>query len=329
MPNKNILQGETHMILEQSEHIIEEVKKAFMGKDEIIRRVLMTIYAGGHILLEDCPGVGKTTLALAFSHVLDLSYKRIQFTTDTLPSDITGFTTYNRQKDSFEYHEGAVACNLLLADENNRTSPKTQSALLEAMEEGSVTVDGVTYPLPNPFICIATQNPVGAAGTQALPESQLDRFMVRLSIGYPTAEDQVRILKARRYANPINEIKIAATAESILDIRNYLSSLQIRDEVLYYLIRLCEATREHPLVELGVSPRGVLALTQMAKAHAVLAERGYVIPEDVQAVFVDVCAHRLILKPQARVEGISETEILRRILAEVKTPSMTRGWKRD
>lgn len=317
------------MILEQSEHIIEEVKKAFMGKDEIIRRVLMTIYAGGHILLEDCPGVGKTTLALAFSHVLDLSYKRIQFTTDTLPSDITGFTTYNRQKDSFEYHEGAVACNLLLADEINRTSPKTQSALLEAMEEGSVTVDGVTYPLPNPFICIATQNPVGAAGTQALPESQLDRFMVRLSIGYPTAEDQVRILKARRYANPINEIKIAATAESILDIRNYLSSLQIRDEVLYYLIRLCEATREHPLVELGVSPRGVLALTQMAKAHAVLAERGYVIPEDVQAVFVDVCAHRLILKPQARVEGISETEILRRILAEVKTPSMTRGWKRD
>ncbi|RHV68376.1 MoxR family ATPase [Clostridium sp. OM02-18AC] len=317
------------MILEQSEHIIEEVKKAFMGKDEIIRRVLMTIYAGGHILLEDCPGVGKTTLTLAFSHVLDLSYKRIQFTTDTLPSDITGFTTYNRQKDSFEYHEGAVACNLLLADEINRTSPKTQSALLEAMEEGSVTVDGVTYPLPNPFICIATQNPVGAAGTQALPESQLDRFMVRLSIGYPTAEDQVRILKARRYANPINEIKIAATAESILDIRNYLSSLQIRDEVLYYLIRLCEATREHPLVELGVSPRGVLALTQMAKAHAVLAERGYVIPEDVQAVFVDVCAHRLILKPQARVEGISETEILRRILAEVKTPSMTRGWKRD
>ena len=329
MPNKNILQGETPMILEQSEHIIEEVKKAFMGKDEIIRRVLMTIYAGGHILLEDCPGVGKTTLALAFSHVLDLSYKRIQFTTDTLPSDITGFTTYNRQKDSFEYHEGAVACNLLLADEINRTSPKTQSALLEAMEEGSVTVDGVTYPLPNPFICIATQNPVGAAGTQALPESQLDRFMVRLSIGYPTAEDQVHILKARRYANPINEIKIAATAESILDIRNYLSSLQIRDEVLYYLIRLCEATREHPLVELGVSPRGVLALTQMAKAHAVLAERGYVIPEDVQAVFVDVCAHRLILKPQARVEGISETEILRRILAEVKTPSMTRGWKRD
>lgn len=315
------------MILEQSEHIIEEVKKAFMGKDEIIRKVLMTIYAGGHILLEDCPGVGKTTLALAFSRVLGLSYKRVQFTTDTLPSDITGFSTYNRQKECFEYHEGAAACNLLLADEINRTSPKTQSALLEAMEEHSVTVDGVTYALPNPFICIATQNPAGTAGTQELPESQMDRFMVRLSIGYPSAENQVNILKARRYANPLNEIQMAATAENILDVRNYLSALQISDEILYYLIRLCEATREHPLVELGVSPRGVLALTQMAKANAVLNERGYVVPEDVQAVFADVCAHRLILKPQARVEGVTENDILTRILSEQKAPSMTRGWR--
>ena len=315
------------MILEQSEHIIEEVKKAFMGKDEVIRRVLMTIYAGGHILLEDCPGVGKTTLALAFSRVLGLSYKRVQFTTDTLPSDITGFSTYNRQKECFEYHEGAAACNLLLADEINRTSPKTQSALLEAMEEGSVTVDGVTYALPSPFICIATQNPAGTAGTQALPESQLDRFMVRLSIGYPSAEDQVRILKARRYANPLNEIQTAAAAENILDVRNYLSALQISDEILYYLIGLCEATREHPLVELGISPRGILALTQMAKAHAVLEERGYVVPEDIQAVFGDVCAHRLILKPQARVEGVSEYDILKRILSEQKAPSVARGWR--
>ncbi len=315
------------MILEQSEHIIEEVKKAFMGKDEIIRKVLMTIYAGGHILLEDCPGVGKTTLALAFSRVLGLSYKRVQFTTDTLPSDITGFSTYNRQKECFEYHEGAAACNLLLADEINRTSPKTQSALLEAMEEHSVTVDGVTYALPNPFICIATQNPAGTAGTQELPESQMDRFMVRLSIGYPSTENQVNILKARRYANPLNEIQLAAPAENILDVRNYLSSLQISDEILYYLIRLCEATREHPLVELGVSPRGVLALTQMAKANAVLNERSYVVPEDVQAVFSDVCAHRLILKPQARVEGVSENDILTRILSEQKAPSMTRGWR--
>lgn len=317
------------MILEQSEHIIGEVKKAFMGKDEIIRRVLMTIYAGGHILLEDCPGVGKTTLALAFSRVLGMSYKRIQFTTDTLPSDITGFTTYNRQKDCFEYHEGAASCNLLLADEINRTSPKTQSALLEAMEENCVTVDGVTYPLPNPFVCIATQNPAGTAGTQALPESQMDRFMVRLSIGYPSADDQIRILKARRYENPLNEIRTVTAAENILDIRNYLSSLQISDEMLYYIVRLCEVTREHPLVELGVSPRGILALTQMAKAHAVLSERGYVVPEDVQAVYADVCAHRLILKPQARVEGVTEQDILKRILSTMKAPSISRRWKND
>lgn len=194
------------MIIEQSEQIIREVSKAFTGKDEIIRKVLMTIYAGGHILLEDCPGVGKTTLALAFSKALGLDYQRVQFTPDTLPSDITGFSMLNRLTNQFEYREGAAACNLLLADEINRTSPKTQSALLEAMEEHRVTVDGLTHRLPDPFICIATQNPLGTTGTQPLPESQMDRFMIRLSIGYPTTEDQVRILKARRYVNPLDEI---------------------------------------------------------------------------------------------------------------------------
>lgn len=314
------------MILEQSEHVIAEVKKAFMGKDDVIRRVLATIYAGGNILLEDSPGVGKTTLALAFSRVLGLDYKRIQFTTDTLPSDITGFTMYNHQSEKFEYHEGAAMCNLLLADEINRTSPKTQSALLEAMEERKVTVDGVTRDLPTPFICIATQNPLGTTGTQALPSSQLDRFMVRLSIGYPSAEDQIRILKARRYSNPLDEIQVAAQAENILEIQNYLSALRISDDILYYLIHLCEATRQHPLVELGISPRGVGALTRMAKAWAILKDRSYVIPEDVQNVFVDVCAHRLTLKPQARVEGISEQDILRDILKEVKPLKDSKRW---
>ena len=190
------------MVIEQSEHIITEVKKAFMGKDEIIRKVLMTIYAGGHILLEDCPGVGKTTLVLAFANALGLDFKRIQFTTDTTPSDITGFSMFNRVNNQFEYHSGAVMCHLLLADEINRTSPKTQSALLESMEEKNVTVDGVTHPLPSPFICIATQNPLGASGTHPLPESQLDRFMIQLSIGYPSCEDQIKILNARRYTSP-------------------------------------------------------------------------------------------------------------------------------
>ncbi len=306
------------MIMEQSEHIIGEVSKAFMGKEEIVKKTLMAIYAGGHVLLEDVPGVGKTTLALAFSKAIGLEYRRIQFTTDTLPSDITGFTIYNSQSGKMEYKEGAANCNLLLADEINRTSPKTQSALLEVMEEHSMTVDGVTHKLPVPFICIATQNPVGTIGTQRLPESQMDRFMIRLSVGYPDEESQMEILKARRHANPLEQIQVATTRESILEIQRYLNSLHVSDDILRYAIHLCEATRENAMVELGISPRGIYALIQMAKANAILESRSYLIPEDVQNVFVDVCAHRLLLSTQARIEGLTEEKILEEILMNVK-----------
>lgn len=305
------------MIVEQSRQIMAEVGKAFIGKDEIIEKVLMTIYAGGHILLEDCPGVGKTTLALAFSKVLGLQSRRIQFTPDTLPSDITGFTMFNRQTNSFEYREGAANCQLLLADEINRTSPKTQSALLEVMEEHTVTVDGQTHVLPSPFVCIATQNPLGSAGTQPLPESQLDRFMVSLSIGYPSLENQMQIIKAQRYQNPLLDLKEVTNAGNILEVQNYLSSVRAGDPVLRYAIRLCEATREHPLVEQGVSPRGVSALVKMARAGAVIRERNYVVPEDVRDVFEEVCAHRMTLRAQARVEGISAGEVLEEIAQKV------------
>lgn len=305
------------MIVEQSRQIMAEVGKAFIGKDEIIEKVLMTIYAGGHILLEDCPGVGKTTLALAFSKVLGLQSRRIQFTPDTLPSDITGFTMFNRQTNSFEYREGAANCQLLLADEINRTSPKTQAALLEVMEEHTVTVDGQTHVLPTPFVCIATQNPLGSAGTQPLPESQLDRFMVSLSIGYPSLENQMRIIKAQRYQNPLLDLKEVTNAKNILEVQNYLSSVRVGDPVLRYAIRLCEATREHPLVEQGVSPRGVSALVRMARAGAVIRERNYVVPEDVQDVYEEVCAHRMTLRAQARVEGISAGEVLEEIAQKV------------
>ena len=308
------------MIVEQSEQIIAEVNQAFIGKEEIIRKVLMTIYAGGHVLLEDCPGVGKTTLALAFSKVLGLSSKRIQFTTDTLPSDITGFTMFNRETNQFEYREGAANCQLLLADEINRTSPKTQSALLEVMEEHTITIDGNTHVLPLPFICIATQNPAGAAGTQQLPESQLDRFMVSLSIGYPTLENQMKIINAQRYQNPLTDLKAITNAQNIIEIQNYLSSVKMTDQVLAYAIKMCEATRDHELVELGVSPRGVAALVKMAKAGAVLQGRNYVIPEDVQDVFLDVCTHRLVLRAQAQVEGVTAEEILQSIMTQVKPP---------
>lgn len=309
------------MILEQSKQIIEEVNKAFIGKNDIIEKVLMTIYAGGHILLEDCPGVGKTTLAMAFSKVLGLSSKRIQFTPDTLPSDITGFTMFNRETNRFEYREGAADCQLLLADEINRTSPKTQSALLEIMEEGTITIDGETHMLPTPFICIATQNPLGSAGTQPLPESQLDRFMVSLSIGYPTLENQMKIIRLQRYSNPLLDLKVVTDPRNILEVQNYLTSVKIADPVLSYAISLCEESRRHSMVDLGISPRGVAALVRMSKANAVLKERNYVIPEDLQNVFCDVCAHRLVLRPQARVEGIDAREILTDIMDTVKPPA--------
>lgn len=305
------------MIIEQSKNIIDEVGKAFIGKEEVVRKVLMTIYAGGHILLEDAPGVGKTTLALSFSKVLGLSYKRIQFTTDTLPSDITGFTMYNRVNNSFEYHNGAANCQLLLADEINRTSPKTQAALLEVMEEKTVTVDGITHSLPNPFICIATENPLGFAGTQALPESQLDRFMTCLKIGYPSVEDQMRIINVQRYANPLMSLKSVISADNIIEIQNYLNSVKVSDDVLEYAINLCVASRNHRLVELGVSPRGVSALVKMSKACAVIQDRNYVIPEDIQYVFTDTCAHRLVLKSEARVEQTSARAICEALLSSV------------
>ena len=310
------------MIIEKSQQIIEEVGKAMVGKNEVVEKVLMAIYASGHILLEDYPGVGKTTLALAFSKALGLDYKRIQFTSDTMPSDITGFSVYNKETGELDYKPGAVNCQLFLGDEINRTSPKTQAALLEVMEEGSVTVDGITHPLPHPFLCIATQNPVGSAGTQPLPDSQLDRFMIRLSIGYPSTEEQVSIIEQRQHHNPLFDISPVVMAEDILEVQKYLSTIRMTKEILKYMTTLCEQTREGSMVELGVSPRGVIALSQMARAHAILRERNYVIPEDVQEVFVDVCAHRIILKPQARIEGITPISFLNKILDTTEPPKI-------
>ncbi len=312
------------MIIEQSEQVIREIKKVFIGKDDIIEKVLMTIYAGGHVLLEDAPGVGKTTLALGFSKALGLDYKRVQFTPDTMPSDITGFSVYNRNTGEFEYKPGAADCHLLLGDEINRTSPKTQAALLEVMEEGSVTVDGVTHVLPKPFICIATQNHYGSAGTQALPESQLDRFMVRLSIGYPERDSQVQILKNRHGIGDLDYVRPMMTRDDVKEIQGYLYSVRITDDILYYITDLCAETRRSSMVELGVSPRGVQAVAQLVRARAVLKERDYVIPEDVQAVFTDVCAHRLVMKPQAKIEGITAVDVLAKILRHVKAPTLGR-----
>ena len=308
------------MIIEQSEQVMREIRKVFIGKDEIIEKVLMAIYAGGHILLEDAPGVGKTTLALGFSRALDLSYRRVQFTPDTMPSDITGYSIYNKNTGELEYKPGAADCHLLLGDEINRTSPKTQAALLEVMEEGSVTVDGITHVLPKPFICIATQNHYGMAGTQALPESQLNRFMIRLSIGYPDRDSQVAILKSRHGIGDLDLVQAKMSRDDVREIQGYLQSIRIVDELLYYISDLCIATREHPMVELGVSPRGIQALAKIVRARAVLRERDYVIPEDVQAVFEDVCAHRLVMRPQAKIEGVTAFDVLSEVLKNTKAP---------
>lgn len=310
------------MIIKQSEQIMREVGKVLMGKEEVIEKVLMAIYAGGHILLEDTPGVGKTTLALGFSKALGMDYKRIQFTPDTMPSDIIGYTMPGQGNGETIYKAGAVHTNLFLGDEINRTSPKTQSALLEAMEEGNVTVDGVTYLLPKPFICIATQNPVGMSGTQPLPEAQLDRFMIRTSIGYPSTEDQIRILDEKRQQNTMDEVKAVVTHDMVIEVQNYLSTIRMTEAVLRYMTVLCERTRNDSGVELGVSPRGIIALSRMARAKALLDERDYVVPEDVRAVFKDVCTHRVILRPQARMEGRTVESLLDDIMQSTEVPEM-------
>ena len=308
-----------------SQMIINEMKKVIVGKDDILRKVLMTILAGGHILLEDVPGVGKTTLALGLSRVLNLDYRRMQFTPDTMASDITGFSVYNRETGNLEYKPGAALCNLFLADEINRTSAKTQAALLEVMEEGGVTVDGITHKTPDPFICIATQNPLSSAGTQKLPDSQLDRFMVRLSMGYPDLRNKVDIIRQRQGRNPVDTVRSLAGASHIKTMKQVAEHVRIKDEVIMYAAQLCEATRSVEAVEQGASPRAVLALVQMAKASALMDGREYVIPQDIGSVFIDVCAHRLVLTARARIRKETEADVLRKILSDIKPPAIADG----
>ena len=283
--------------------ILEQVKKAVVGKDEVLAKVLLAILARGHILLEDIPGVGKTTMALAFSKALALQYNRVQFTPDVMPSDITGFSLFNKLSGKMEYQPGAVLCNLFLADELNRATSRTQSALLEAMEEGQVTVDGTAHPVPQPFLVIATQNPAGASGTQLLPDSQLDRFMVRLSIGYPTASDEADMVRRKQSGNPLERVEQVLDLDGLNALRAQADAVHVSDPVLDYIVRLVGATREHPMLLQGASPRATLAVTAMAKAAALVLGRDYVNPEDVRTVFSDVVSHRLIRSPRAQQDG--------------------------
>ena len=301
--------------------VVNEVRKAVTGKDDCIYKAFAAILAGGHILIEDVPGVGKTTLAMAFSNALSLENRRMQFTPDVMPADILGFNMYQKETGKFVYYQGAIMCNLFLADEINRTSPKTQSALLEVMEEGKVTVEGTSHNVPNPFIVIATQNPKGSAGTQLLPESQLDRFMICMSMGYPDLRNEVEILKGKSAASAISQVHPVMNMGQLVQMKAQVEDVYVSDQIFSYIAKLSQTTREHSYIDLGLSPRGSIACARMAKAWAFVHGRDYVLPEDVAEIFLDVAKHRIVLNTKARVAHVSEAAVLEEILSQVNQPA--------
>lgn len=301
--------------------IIQEVKKAVKGKDQVLIWLLMAILADGNILLEDIPGVGKTTIALAFSRAMNLDYGRVQFNPDVLPSDITGYSVLDKQSGEMVYKPGAVMCNLFLADELNRATSRTQAALLEAMEEGQVTVDGVSHKIPKPFFVLATQNPTGAAGTQLLPDSQMDRFMIRLSVGYPKPKDERDMLRSRLGGiEPLQTVQQVITRKELLAMQQATARVYMKDDIIDYIVALISRTRTHPQLRRGASPRATIAVAAMARAAAVMNGRDYVLPEDVQTVFAGTVAHRVLRTAETAAQEVSETAILNALLTQVRAP---------
>ena len=309
-------------VADQSRQVLDQLRQVIVGKDQVLLWVMATTLARGHILLEDIPGVGKTTMALAFSKVLGLECNRVQFTPDVLPSDVTGYSMLNQSTGEMRYQPGAVLCNLFLADELNRATSRTQSALLEAMEEGQVTVDGTSHPIPKPFMVMATQNPTGAAGTQLLPDSQMDRFMVRLSMGYLAPEDEVNMVLNRQNGNPLDKITPLLSRQDLIAMQDIVSSTYVKENVVRYIVDLITATRHNSNIQQGASPRATLAVTAMAKAVAQLQGRDYVTPADVRTVFPIAIAHRITLNSAAEGRGLTAEQILDGILAMVKAPSV-------
>mgnify|MGYP000172780948 CR=1 FL=1 len=302
----------------------KELGTIIKGKKEVTDKIIMAVLARGHVLLEDVPGVGKTTTALALCRLMGMDFNRIQFTPDVVPSDVTGFTMYEKQTGRFIYRPGAVMCNMLLADEINRTSSKTQAALLEVMEEGNVTVDGVTRKVPEPFVVIATENPAGSVGTQLLPESQLDRFMICTSLGYPSLENEIAIVKGRQIQDDKAVLQPVINAEQLLYCKKLVEQIYMADDIYRYLCELCQTTRTNPLIELGVSPRGSVALMRISKAIAFLHGRDYVIPGDIDEIFLDVAAHRLVRSAKAKAAKRSAESILIEVMQNVKKPTAAR-----
>ncbi|AIF68537.1 ATPase [Palaeococcus pacificus DY20341] len=309
-------------VSEKGNLILNEVKKAIVGKEEVLRLILTTILADGHILLEDLPGLAKTLMAKSFAKALGVEFKRVQFTPDLLPSDILGVSVFNQKTLEFEFKKGPIFTNILLADEINRAPPKTQSALLEAMQERQVTIEGRTYPLKAPFVVIATQNPIEQEGTYPLPEAQLDRFLVRLRVGYPTKGQEIEILK-RRIERKRDEVEInpVVSPQDVVEMRRGIEEVYISDAILDYIVDIIEATRsDKKNVEIGASPRGSLALMKLSRAYAALNGRDYVIPDDVKAVAIPALSHRLILKRELWYLHVSQEKVMERILEKVPVP---------
>ena len=300
--------------------IMESISKVIVGKDETIEKLLVALLSGGHVLIEDVPGVGKTTLVHAIAKTIGCSFKRIQFTPDLLPSDITGISTYNFNKGEFEFRQGPIVSNIILADEINRSSPKTQSSLLEAMQERQITVDGSTYKLPEPFIVLATQNPIEYEGTFPLPEAQLDRFTMRISMGYPTFTEEKKILSRFKGASPIDSLSPVAAGEDILTMQKAVEEVFVEDSIQDYIVQLIQATRNHPDIYLGCSPRGSIALFNACRALAYIRGRGYVIPDDVKELITNTLAHRLLLRTEAKLQGKTEQAVIADIVKGIKVP---------
>ncbi len=309
--------------LEKVESLQSAIESVIRGKSEAVRLAIVTLIAGGHLLVEDAPGVGKTTLAHALARALDCTFQRIQFTSDLLPSDVIGLSVYNQHTGVFDWKPGPIFANVVLADEINRTTPKTQSALLEAMAEGHVTVEGATRPLPAPFIVVATQNPIEHHGTYPLPESQLDRFMLRLRIGYPGADDERKILRDRERADPLNAVRPVMSAGDILELQRQVSEVSVDDALVDYLMRIVGATRETEMLDLGVSPRGTLALFRAAQALALTEDRAYCVPDDIKRLVLPVFAHRLVVSSRfsSSLRRSEEAEaVLKEIMKTVSVP---------
>ncbi|HOP99452.1 MAG TPA: MoxR family ATPase [Acetivibrio clariflavus] len=298
--------------------IVANVENVIIGKKNVIELILISLICDGHVLIEDVPGVGKTTLVSSLSKSIDASFKRIQFTPDILPSDITGFSMFNQKEGTFEFHPGSIMSNIILADEINRTSPKTQSSLLEVMEEKQVTVDGKTYYVPKPFMVLATQNPIEYLGTYPLPEAQLDRFFMKVSIGYPSKEDESRILARFQISNPVHELKPVASGKDIISIQHKVKQVFVDKTISDYIVEIVSKTRHHGDISLGASPRASLSLFRAAQAWAFYNGRSFVLPEDVKYMAVPVLSHRIVLKQEARLKKISPEEIISSILQAIK-----------